>query len=76
MSEFPLPPEPPPPGDGTSPLKDPVLTVRQLTGFTYLARRPSLHSDHALVFFTARGTTTSSCLHGVPGAAMSSANAT
>ncbi|WP_405753577.1 hypothetical protein OG232_22715 [Streptomyces sp. NBC_01411] len=55
MSEFPLPPEPPPPGDGTSPLKDPVLTVRQLTGFTYLARRPSLHSDHALVFFTARG---------------------
>ncbi|MFJ3711129.1 hypothetical protein OG709_21615 [Streptomyces sp. NBC_01267] len=41
--------------DGNSLLKDPVVTVRQLSRFPYLTRRPSLHSDHALVFFTAKG---------------------
>ncbi|MFJ1599511.1 hypothetical protein [Streptomyces sp. NPDC088261] len=36
-------------------LKDPVLTVRQLTRFQYRLRRPAARIDHALVFVTAKG---------------------
>lgn len=52
MTYAPIPPEWREPADRPSELKDPVLTVRQLSRFGYTARRPPTSIDHALVFAT------------------------
>ncbi|MEV5193023.1 hypothetical protein AB0K86_10935 [Streptomyces clavifer] len=55
MADFRRPPEWQQSADRHTQLTDPVLTVRQLTRFEYVTRKPVTQVDHALVFVTARG---------------------
>ncbi|MET7369525.1 hypothetical protein ABZS61_27435 [Streptomyces sp. NPDC005566] len=55
MADFRRPPEWQQNADRHTQLTDPVLTVRQLTRFEYVTRKPVTQVDHALVFVTSRG---------------------
>ncbi|MFE9728398.1 hypothetical protein ACFYQ5_33680 [Streptomyces sp. NPDC005794] len=55
MADFRRPPEWQQSADRHTQLTDPVLTVRQLTRFEYVTRKPVTQVDHALVFVTSKG---------------------